>query len=117
MLCDRIWTDARLATLSEAGPGLGIVEDGLVAARGGTILYAGSRRDAPPELAARETTRLDGRWVTPPLHCGLLGGIGRALYLNEGRLVEAVVRVQDLPRVQAFAFVNSLRGWLDARLV
>lgn len=60
---------------------------------------------------------LDGRWVTPPLHCGLLGGIGRALYLNEGRLVEAVVRVQDLPRVQAFAFVNSLRGWLDARLV
>ena len=60
---------------------------------------------------------LDGRWVTPPLHCGLLGGIGRALYLNEGRLAEAVVRVQDLPRVQAFAFVNSLRGWLDAHLV
>jgi len=22
--------------------------------------------------------RLDGRWVTPPLHCGLLDGIGRA---------------------------------------
>jgi len=24
--------------------------------------------------------------------------------------------VEDLPRVQALAFVNSLRGWLDADL-
>ncbi len=58
----------------------------------------------------------DGRWVTPALHCGLLGGIARARCLREGRLVEAVVRVEDLPRVRALAFVNSLRGWIDAAL-
>lgn len=60
---------------------------------------------------------LDGRWVTPPLSCGLLPGIGRAVHLQSGRLTEAVVRVQDLPRAQGLAFINSLRGWLDARLV
>ena len=60
---------------------------------------------------------LDGRWVTPPLRCGLLDGIGRAGRLHDGQLAEAVVRVDDLPRVQAFAFVNSLRGWLDADLL
>lgn len=60
---------------------------------------------------------LDGRWVTPPLRCGLLDGVGREMALKEGRLLEAVVRVDDLPRVQALAFVNSLRGWLDARLL
>jgi len=59
---------------------------------------------------------LDGRWVTPPLHCGLLNGVGRANRLRSGQLAEAVVRVNDLPRVQALAFVNSLRGWLDADL-
>jgi para-aminobenzoate synthetase/4-amino-4-deoxychorismate lyase len=59
---------------------------------------------------------LDGRWVTPPLACGLLGGIGRAAALQQGRLIEAVVRVDELPRVQAFAFVNSLRGWINADL-
>ena len=59
----------------------------------------------------------DGRWVTPPLHCGLLNGIGRAERLRAGELHEAVVRVQDLPRVQALAFVNSLRGWLPADLL
>lgn len=59
----------------------------------------------------------DGRWVTPPLRCGLLGGIGRANRLHSGQLVEAVVQVDDLPRVEAFAFINSLRGWLDADLL
>ncbi len=59
---------------------------------------------------------LDGRWVTPPLYCGLLAGVGRACALREGRVDEAVVRLQDLPRVQALAFVNSLRGWIPADL-
>ncbi len=76
-----------------------------------------------PQSELTECTRgniallLDGQWVTPPLHCGLLGGVGRELYLQHGRLTEAVVRVEDLPRVQALAFVNSLRGWIDAKLV
>jgi para-aminobenzoate synthetase/4-amino-4-deoxychorismate lyase len=60
---------------------------------------------------------LDGRWVTPPLACGLLPGIGRAVHLQSGRLIEAVVRVEDLQRAQGLAFVNSLRGWLDAELL
>ena len=58
---------------------------------------------------------LDGRWATPPLACGLLPGVGRAVALREGRLVEAVVRLDDLRRVQGWAFLNSLRGWLAAR--
>ncbi|WP_029525812.1 aminodeoxychorismate synthase component I [Polaromonas glacialis] len=61
--------------------------------------------------------QLDGRWVTPPLACGLLPGIGRALALREGRLVEAVVRVDDVPRVRGWAFLNSLRGWIEAEMV
>ena len=60
---------------------------------------------------------INGRWVTPPLVCGLLPGIGRMLALREGWLVEAVVRVDDVPRVQSWAFLNSLRGWIGAELV
>ncbi|MCB1979269.1 MAG: aminotransferase class IV, partial [Burkholderiaceae bacterium] len=59
---------------------------------------------------------LDGRWVTPPLACGLLPGVGRALALRSARVQEGVVRLEDASRVQAWAFVNSLRGWLDAQL-
>jgi len=69
-----------------------------------------------------ETTRgniaalLDGRWVTPPLHCGLLPGVGRQVHIQQGRLAEQVIRLDDAPRAQGWAFVNSLRGWLDAQL-
>ncbi|PJI96385.1 para-aminobenzoate synthetase/4-amino-4-deoxychorismate lyase [Acidovorax sp. 69] len=59
---------------------------------------------------------IDGRWVTPPLSCGLLPGVGRAVALREGRMVESVLHVADVPRVQGWAFVNSLRGWLAATL-
>ena len=60
---------------------------------------------------------VDGRWVTPPLACGLLGGVGRALALQSGQLAEAVVRVDELARVQGWAFLNSLRGWVGAGMV
>lgn len=78
MRCDRIWRNARLATL--AGPGLGEVEDGVVAARDGRILYAGAADEAPT-LDAMETVDCQGRWITPGLidpHTHLIFGGDRA---------------------------------------
>jgi len=64
MRCDRLWTDARLATM--AGPDLGIVEDGVVASADGAILFAGPRAEAPAFEPA-ETIRCESRWITPGL--------------------------------------------------
>ncbi len=63
-ICDRIWRGARLATL--AGQNLGLIENGIVAARGGRIVYAGAQADAPV-LDAREIVDCGGRWITPGL--------------------------------------------------
>lgn len=60
--------------------------------------------------------KLGGRWLTPPLACGLLDGVGRAAALRDGLLQEAVLRVDDLPRAEGLAFVNSLRGWIEVAL-
>ncbi|MEG2876530.1 MAG: aminodeoxychorismate synthase component I [Comamonas sp.] len=59
---------------------------------------------------------IDGRWITPPLACGLLPGVGRAVALRAGRVREGVLHLDDVPRVEAWAFLNSLRGWLAAEL-
>jgi para-aminobenzoate synthetase / 4-amino-4-deoxychorismate lyase len=59
---------------------------------------------------------LEGQWLTPPLDCGLLAGIGRARALDEGRITESRITRADLERAQGVAFVNSLRGWLKAEL-
>jgi imidazolonepropionase len=60
---DRLWTNARLATMT--GDGLGIVEDGVVAARDGRIAYAGPRVGGPE--TAGEVIDCAGRWITPGL--------------------------------------------------
>ena len=67
MRCERIWTNARLATLAASAAGLGEVADGVVACTSeGAILYVGSRTEAP-ELDAREVVDCGGRWITPGL--------------------------------------------------
>lgn len=64
MRCDTLWKDARLATMADGG--MGVVEQGVVAAREGVIVYAGPRSDAPAFDAA-ESIACDGRWITPGL--------------------------------------------------
>jgi imidazolonepropionase len=64
MQVDRIWTNARLATL--ARDGLGIVEDGVVAAADERIAYAGPAADSPV-FAGGERIDCEGRWITPGL--------------------------------------------------
>ncbi len=56
----------------------------------------------------------DGRLVTPPLNRSLLPGILRARLLDEGKAVEADLRVEDL--VDGFLIGNALRGLIRARL-
>ena len=59
---DKLWRNARLATMT--GDGLGVVEQGAVAATGDTISYVGPDADAPD---AAEIIDCDGRWITPGL--------------------------------------------------
>ena len=67
MLFDTLWTGARLATLDPTRPGLGIVEDGAVAARDGRIAFVGPAGELPAAADAAERIGLEGRWVLPGL--------------------------------------------------
>ncbi|WP_137863783.1 MULTISPECIES: imidazolonepropionase [unclassified Sphingomonas] len=73
---DRLWTNARIATM--AGPGLGVLERGAVAAKDGRIAWTGPADEAP---AAAEVIDCGGRWITPGLidcHTHLVHGGDRA---------------------------------------
>ena len=69
MRCDRIWRNARLATMagSPADGGLGLVDNGLIACANGRILYAGAVDAAPRDLEAPEAVDCRGRLITPGL--------------------------------------------------
>ena len=78
MRCDRLWRNARLATLAPGRPGLGEIERGAIAALDGRIAWVGDDADAPD---AAETLDCEGRWTTPGLidpHTHLVYGGDRA---------------------------------------
>jgi imidazolonepropionase len=78
--CDRIWRDARLATMAPSAPGLGVVDRGVVAAADGRIVFAGSASEAP-DFDAPRIAACEGRWITPGLidcHTHLVHGGDRA---------------------------------------
>jgi imidazolonepropionase len=75
MRVDAIWENARLATFAGS-----LVNDGIVAAEAGRIVYAGPKHEAPAFDAARHVD-CEGRWITPGLidcHTHLVYGGDRA---------------------------------------
>ncbi|WP_242222075.1 imidazolonepropionase [Shinella zoogloeoides] len=63
----RVWSNARLATLREDMPGLGIVENGAIAVVDGRIAFAGPEAELPGEFSCAENIDCEGRWITPGL--------------------------------------------------
>src|SRR5687768_9281296 len=113
MRCDRLWRNARLATLDSSQPGLGEVEDGLVACRDGLIVYAGAARSAPPDMGAAEVIDCGGRWITPGLidcHTHLVHSVHRA---NEFEMRLAGTSYAELARA-CRGIVSSLRSLREA---
>ncbi len=117
---DRIWRNARLVTLSEGSPGLGIVESGAIVARDGRIAYVGPDSDVPATLRAHAVTvDCEGRWITPGLvdcHTHLVYAGNRA---NEFELRLAGVSYEEVARAGGgiMSSVQSLRAATEDELV
>jgi imidazolonepropionase len=113
MRFDRIWLNARLATLDPARPGLGIVESGALGSIGGRIAFAGPASDLPIGWEAAERTPCDGRLVTPGLidcHTHLIHAGHRA---REFELRLAGASYEDIARAGG-GIVSSVKGVREA---
>lgn len=98
MQVDRLWINARLATMAEGLPGLGEIAPGAIAAADARIAWVGAMDDLPQGIDARETIDLEGRWVTPGLidcHTHIVHGGDRAREFElrlEGASYEEIAR-------------------------
>ena len=78
---ERIWQNARLATVRADLSDLGVIDRGVVAMRDGRIAFAGRLSDFPSDADAAERIDCEGRWITPGLidcHTHLVFGGNRA---------------------------------------
>lgn len=115
----RLWRNARLATMAERSAGLGIVEQGVVAARDGRIVYAGPESEMPSALAQGETVDCESRWITPGLidcHTHLVYAGNRA---NEFEMRLAGATYEEVARAGGgiVSSVKSLRAAGEDELV
>ncbi|WP_218974743.1 chorismate-binding protein [Streptomyces sp. NP160] len=89
-----------------------------VGAAGGPdeVVWTNERGEVCEASTANLAVRLDGRWWTPPVECGLLPGVLRERLLDSGQLELRVLHPDDLRRADGLAVLSSLRGWRPARL-
>ncbi|MCP5100792.1 MAG: aminodeoxychorismate synthase component I, partial [Chloroflexi bacterium] len=61
--------------------------------------------------------KLKGELVTPPVSAGLLAGTMRGCLLQNGRIHERTLTIDDLHRAQTIYLINSVRKWRTAVLL
>jgi para-aminobenzoate synthetase/4-amino-4-deoxychorismate lyase len=57
---------------------------------------------------------LDGEMVTPPVSCGLLPGTFRNRLIEERKITEGILKIDDLKKSKHIFVVNSVRKWRKA---
>ena len=106
---EQLWTNARLATMADDA--LGLIDDGVVAAKDGRIVYAGPADGAP--ATAQKVTNCEGRLITPGLidcHTHLVHGGDRA---NEWAMRLQGASYEEIARAGG-GIVSTMRATREA---
>jgi para-aminobenzoate synthetase/4-amino-4-deoxychorismate lyase len=77
-------------------------------------LIANERGEITETTIANVAVLRDGRWITPPIECGLLGGVMRAELLARGEIFEGIIRADELIPGETIRLFNAVRGVVEA---
>ncbi|MFN7018246.1 MAG: aminodeoxychorismate synthase component I [Fimbriimonadales bacterium] len=81
---------------------------------GDDVLLWNPRGEITESTVANVVVQLQGRLYTPPVSCGLLGGVYREHLLERGIIQERVITIDELHQAEAIYLINSVRGWVRA---
>jgi para-aminobenzoate synthetase/4-amino-4-deoxychorismate lyase len=74
------------------------------------VILTNERGEVTETTIANIAVLRKDRWVTPMVSCGLLAGTMRAQLLDEGQLVEGIVRLEELLPGETIRCFNAVRG-------
>jgi para-aminobenzoate synthetase/4-amino-4-deoxychorismate lyase len=80
------------------------------------VLLWNGRGEVTESTIANLVAELDDVRYTPPISCGLLGGMFRAEQLDAGTIRERVLTKSAIASASRLWLINSVRGWVDAEL-
>lgn len=81
------------------------------------VLLYNERGELTESTTANLVVELGGELLTPPVSCGLLAGTFRASLLEQGIILERIIRREELARCTKIFLVNSVREWQPVELI
>ena len=83
---------------------------------GDDIIFWNERGEITESTIANVVVRIDGELYTPPVESGLLAGTFRNHLLDEGKVKERVITIEDFKNAGEVFLINSVRKWMKAHL-
>jgi para-aminobenzoate synthetase/4-amino-4-deoxychorismate lyase len=74
------------------------------------VLLWNEKREITESCIGNVVLRINGRDYTPPVECGLLAGTYRRELIESGKILEKVLHLKDLDRMEKIYLINSVRG-------
>jgi para-aminobenzoate synthetase / 4-amino-4-deoxychorismate lyase len=81
------------------------------------VLLWNEKDELTESCIANIVVEIDGGLYTPPVDCGLLAGTFRAWLLDQGKIGERRLKINDLARCSKIHLINSVRKWQEAELI
>jgi len=76
------------------------------------MIFINENGEVTESTIANVVIEKNGYYFTPPVKCGLLGGTFRKFLLDESKIVEKIITVDELLMADNIYLINSVRGWI-----
>jgi len=73
------------------------------------VILWNEKGEVTESCIANIVVELEGKLYTPPVQCGLLAGTFRACLIEQGKVMERVIRLKDFAKSSHVYLVNSVR--------
>ena len=81
------------------------------------VLLYNSRGEITETTIGNIVVEINNQLITPPISSGLLPGVYREYLISKKRIIEKVVKLNDLCNIKKIYVINSVRGFINARLI
>ncbi len=109
--------DAKDWTLYHKTTLRGIYKRALKQVESDDVLLWNEKDEITESSIANLIVNIKGELITPPVKCGLLGGVYREQLLEEGKINKGIVTRSDLLKSEAIYLANSVRKMWKVKLI
>jgi para-aminobenzoate synthetase / 4-amino-4-deoxychorismate lyase len=80
------------------------------------VILWNERSEVTESCTSNVVVETNNALFTPPVSCGLLAGVYRGMLIEQGKVRERVIRLEELKRAAKVFLVNSVREWMECVL-